>query len=77
MLEDCNKMNEISRRDFMKTVAVGGAALGAANLVPRLGYSELAKSIKIPLVNLHTGEMSKVGIPDGFVYIRRSVCITP
>jgi uncharacterized protein (DUF362 family) len=68
MLEDCNKMNKISRRDFMKTVAVGGAALGAGNLVPRLGYSELAKSIKIPLVNLHTGEMSKVGIPDGFVY---------
>lgn len=34
----------------------------------RLGYSELAKSIKIPLVNLHTGEMSKVKITDGFVY---------
>jgi len=34
----------------------------------RLGYSELSKSIKTPLVNLHTGEMSKVGIPDGFVF---------
>ena len=34
----------------------------------RLGYSELAKSIKTPLVNLHTGKMSKVGIPDGFVF---------
>jgi uncharacterized protein (DUF362 family) len=34
----------------------------------RLGYSELAKSIKIPLINLHTGKMSKVRIPDGFVY---------
>jgi uncharacterized protein (DUF362 family) len=34
----------------------------------RLGYSELSKSIKIPLVNLHTGKMSKVKIPDGFVF---------
>lgn len=34
----------------------------------RLGYSELGKSMKVPLVNLHTGKMSKVKIPDGFVY---------
>lgn len=34
----------------------------------RLGYSELSKSIKVPLVNLHTGEMSKVSIPNGFVF---------
>jgi uncharacterized protein (DUF362 family) len=33
-----------------------------------LGYSELAKSIKIPLVNLHTGEMSNVKTPNGFVF---------
>jgi uncharacterized protein (DUF362 family) len=33
-----------------------------------LGYSDLAKSLKTPLVNLHTGEMSKVKIPKGFVY---------
>jgi len=33
-----------------------------------LGYSELAKSLKISLVNLHTGEMSKVKIDNGFVY---------
>ena len=33
-----------------------------------LGYSGLAKSLKIPLINLHTGEMSKVKIPNGFVY---------
>lgn len=38
------------------------------NVFDRLGYSELEKSIKVPLVNLHTGEMSKVKIPDGFVY---------
>ena len=34
----------------------------------RLGYSELAKSTRIPLVNLHTGKMSKVSVRDGFVY---------
>jgi uncharacterized protein (DUF362 family) len=34
----------------------------------RLGYNELAKSIKVPLVNLHTGEMGKVKIPGGFVF---------
>ena len=33
-----------------------------------LGYSGLSKSAKIPLVNLHTGEMSKVKIPNGFVF---------
>ena len=33
-----------------------------------LGYAELEKSIKVPLVNLHTGKMSKVSIPDGFVF---------
>ncbi len=34
----------------------------------RLGYLELEKSIKVPVVNLHTGEMSKVSIPNGFVF---------
>jgi uncharacterized protein (DUF362 family) len=33
-----------------------------------LGFSELAKSQKIPLVNLHTGEMRNVTIADGFVF---------
>jgi uncharacterized protein (DUF362 family) len=33
-----------------------------------LGYSELAKSLKIPLVNLHVGEMSKVSLTNGFVF---------
>ena len=33
-----------------------------------LGYSDLAQSLNIPLINLHTGEMSKVKIPNGFVY---------
>jgi len=33
-----------------------------------LGYSDLARSLNIPLVNLHIGEMSKVHIPNGFVF---------
>ena len=33
-----------------------------------LGYSELGKTLKTPLVNLHTGEMSKISLPDGFVF---------
>ena len=33
-----------------------------------LGYTNLAKSLKIPLINLHTGEMSKVNTPAGFVF---------
>ncbi len=32
-----------------------------------LGYTELAKELRIPLVNLHTGDMANVPIPDGFV----------
>ena len=33
-----------------------------------LGYADLAKTLKIPLINLHTGKMSKVPLPDGFVF---------
>jgi uncharacterized protein (DUF362 family) len=33
-----------------------------------LGYSDLAQALDIPLVNLHVGEMSKVHIPNGFVF---------
>jgi uncharacterized protein (DUF362 family) len=36
----------------------------------RLGYTELAKSLGIPLVNLHTGEMVEVDVPDARVYDR-------
>jgi uncharacterized protein (DUF362 family) len=34
----------------------------------RHGYFDLAESLKIPLVNLHTGEMSKVKMLDGLVF---------
>lgn len=33
-----------------------------------LEYTELASDLKIPLINLHTGEMAKVKTPDGFVF---------
>jgi len=33
-----------------------------------LGYTELARGLRIPLMNLHTGEMSRVQLPDGFVF---------
>jgi uncharacterized protein (DUF362 family) len=38
-----------------------------------LGYSDLAQSLRIPLINLHTGEMSKVKIPNGFVFKKISL----
>ncbi len=32
------------------------------------GYSEMARRLHIPLVNLHTGKMKKVRIPGGYVF---------
>ncbi|MCG6536124.1 MAG: DUF362 domain-containing protein, partial [Syntrophales bacterium LBB04] len=34
----------------------------------KLGYSDLAKSMKIPLINLHSGEMVEVKVPKAFVF---------
>lgn len=34
----------------------------------RLGYAELAKSMGIPLINLHSGEMVDVPVRDGYVF---------
>lgn len=34
----------------------------------KLGYSDLSKSLKIPLVNLHSGEMAEVSVPNGYVF---------
>jgi uncharacterized protein (DUF362 family) len=34
----------------------------------QLGYSELGKTLRIPLVNLHTGDMAKVSVSGGFVF---------
>jgi uncharacterized protein (DUF362 family) len=33
-----------------------------------LGYTELARSLAVPLVNLHSGEMVDVAVPGGFAY---------
>jgi uncharacterized protein (DUF362 family) len=38
-----------------------------------LGYSALANSLGIPLINLHSGEMATVSIPGGFVYDNISI----
>lgn len=34
----------------------------------QLGYTELAASMGVQLVNLHSGEMVEVGIPDGLLF---------
>jgi uncharacterized protein (DUF362 family) len=34
----------------------------------QLGYTELAKSLGVPLVNLHTGEIAEVPLPNGLAY---------
>jgi uncharacterized protein (DUF362 family) len=34
----------------------------------QLGYTELANSLDIPLINLHTGEMVEVEVPNAYVY---------
>ena len=34
----------------------------------QLGYTELAQSLGIPLINLHTGEMVEVDVPDAYVF---------
>ncbi len=39
-----------------------------SHVFEQLGYSELARDLRIPLVNLHSGEMAKVRIPGGFVF---------
>lgn len=34
----------------------------------QLGYTELGKALRVPLVNLHSGEMARVRVPNGFVF---------
>jgi uncharacterized protein (DUF362 family) len=33
-----------------------------------LGYTDLGRTLKTPLINLHTGEMTRIPLPGGFVY---------
>jgi uncharacterized protein (DUF362 family) len=39
----------------------------------RLGYTELADSLGVPLVNLHTGEMVEVDVPDGLAHRKLTI----
>jgi len=39
----------------------------------QLGYTALAEELEIPLINLHTGEMVEVEVPDAFVYDKITV----
>ena len=39
----------------------------------QLGYTELARSLDIPLVNLHIGEMVEVEVPGGLAYQRLTI----
>ena len=34
----------------------------------QLGYTALAKNLRVPLVNLHSGELVDVKVPGGFVF---------
>ncbi len=35
-----------------------------------LGYTDLATALRVPLVNLHSGEMAEVAVPNGLVFDR-------
>mgnify|MGYP000914758249 CR=1 FL=1 len=39
----------------------------------QLGYAELAKDLHAPLVNLHSGELIEVPVPNGFVFDKVSL----
>ena len=39
----------------------------------KLGYSDLARELGVPLVNLHTGELVDVEVPDGHFFKRLTI----
>jgi uncharacterized protein (DUF362 family) len=39
----------------------------------QLGYTELARTLRLPLVNLHTGELVEVKLPGAFVFDTLSI----
>jgi uncharacterized protein (DUF362 family) len=39
----------------------------------QLGYTELAKSLGVPLVNLHTGDLVDVNVPGAFVFDKLTI----
>jgi len=44
-----------------------------AYVFDQLGYSELSKTLRVPLVNLHSGEMAQIKVPNGFVFDEVSI----
>ena len=44
-----------------------------AHVFDRLGYTELARDARVPLINLHSGKMADVGLPDGQVLEKLTV----
>jgi uncharacterized protein (DUF362 family) len=38
-----------------------------------LGYTELAKSLGVPLINLHSGELNEVDVPNAFVFNKLTI----
>jgi len=36
----------------------------------QLGYTDLARNLRVPLVNLHSGELTEVSVPGGYVFDR-------
>jgi uncharacterized protein (DUF362 family) len=38
------------------------------HIFEQLGYAELAKSLRLPLINLHTGDLGDVKVPGAFVF---------
>lgn len=39
----------------------------------QLGYTDLAKELRVPLVNLHSGDLVDVSVPGGFVYDKLTI----
>jgi len=39
----------------------------------QLGYAEMAKTLRVPLVNLHSGDLAEVPVPGGFVYDKLTI----
>ncbi len=54
-----------SRRDILDPMQ--------AYVFEQLGYAELAKTLHIPLVNLHSGDLVEVPVPGGFVYDKLTI----
>ena len=39
----------------------------------QLGYTELARGLRVPLINLHTGELVEVRVPGAFVFEKLTI----